>query len=247
MKIRTDFVTNSSSSSYVVEIAIKFTDGTEAFVSLGDVESSNANLLCNAGDVLKCRSIASLAKLLDKALEHEQEDEQERDEYKEELSEFFERVSKKHTKINDIDTITFCRIWSAWGEASSAFGWNMDCFAEELPKLAAKVCETRGEAKKKAKKELEKYLSNLDLEVYGNWQGYFPTGFMGSKATGTLVWTQLADSIEEFAQKIVEIVTEDIPGADYAEETTTINIKSKDVTQTAEYLLREKDYRKLCY
>ena len=52
-------------------------------------------------------------------------------------------------------------------------------------------------------------------------------------------WLQIAkklnnNSIEEFAQKVV---SQDLPNDDYAIETTTINIKSKDITQTAEYIL----------
>ncbi len=245
MKIRTDFVTNSSSSSFVVEIAIKTTDGKE-FLSRVDPNGGDgigdANILCSAEDVLKSESVEELTQLLTEKIvvNVPEEDivvnmpEEAADCCAENIATFFNNVAKEIKSIGDIDTITFSRIWSAWGEGASCFGWNLDYFAEELPELAEQVCELDGEEKENAKKALQNYLSKFPGTIEGEWGGCFPSGFMKTKAKGSIVWTGIANNIEEFAQKVMD---EDLPNDDYAVETITVDMQSKKVTQRAEYIL----------
>ena len=61
--------------------------------------------------------------------------------------------------------------------------------AKELPGLAKRVCESKGEEKEVAKKEMAEYLAKFNGSIDGNWGDRFPSGFMGSTATGAIVWT----------------------------------------------------------
>ena len=58
----------------------------------------------------------------------------------------------------------------------------------------------------------------------------------GSNAPARIVWDRIADSIEDFAQRIVD---DNVPDDDYAEETTVIDMQTHTITQKAEYIFRE--------
>ena len=59
---------------------------------------------------------------------------------------------------------------------------------------------------------------------------------MGSNVIGSIEWKKLTKDIEKFAKMAVD---GKLPNDDYAEETTVIDMQTKEVKQTAEYILHK--------
>ena len=253
MKIRTDFVTNSSSSSFCVEISLKSMDGTEysAVISPDDGGGNgSANINCKAKDIANVSDVSALLRLLRDHLEIAErmqmwEIEDEGDEWEENdnedvlysLEQFENAVRVNIQDISQIRSIQLRRIWCAFGEYSSCFGLNLDIFADELLPLCQKVCETNGEASDMAKIELAEYLDNFSGAISAEGPGYFPTGFLGSRAKTSIEWRNVSEDIGKFARAVVDGALSGC--GDYAIEATIIEMQNRSITQKAIYYLGE--------
>ena len=116
---------------------------------------------------------------------------------------------------------------------------NLDCMAKELPTLAKRVCESEGDEKETAKKELAEYLSHFNGSIDGGWGGSFPSGFLGVKTDNAIVWNERTDDIETFANDVLHW---NIPNLDYAEETIEIDMQSHKISGKGEYIIQKDRY-----
>ena len=190
MKVRTDFVTNSSSSSFVLDLTATLKDGTTSSVHLGGVGEedgeSDVNFLCDAEDLLKAKSFEELRRMLensyyDEDFEYADEDEDSEDAApsgsKGDLKRWLDEIGKSvEGKLDGISRISFRRSWFAWGEGCSCFDCNMDDMAPGFREIAERAAAD--DASEDDVRAFVEYCDDFPGQIESEWGGAFPTGFM---------------------------------------------------------------------
>ena len=245
MKLRTDFVTNSSSSSYTVSIEVEGKDddvGCDVF--LGDDDGMvSYDLNCTAESILHAGSVEELIRLLRSAAEvsddfydpFDDDDDDDDDEDEPDsgaMERFAEELRDTFPSLEDIRKIKLVRNWCAWGEYASCFVWNLADVCPELLKLAEQVVNAEEGEKEAAQEALRAFLEDFPDSIENEGGDCFPSDFMGGVGKARLDYS--GKDMETVARSLLdEKAAED----DRADETVEIDFTTGKITGDNVYYL----------
>lgn len=191
MKIRTDFVTNSSSSSYSVEVSIISKSGNvyiEACPFSEDIGSASFE-----GDLQKINkhlsSVEELATWLAESLTMDMCDDDEMTVFEEEKAQFIDEARTKIKSVRDIESVIVNYEYNAYGEFADLVADN----DKRLRELAEKYVHSTGIEQERAEAEMITYIHST-TEARGESFGW---GYHTSR----YYWK--GHSVKELAERLV--------------------------------------------